>query len=169
MITKQTMEYLLDTATGLGPICIPSYKRWNVNDNKTLQLIKQCDSDIQQSTFVFVRQDQYENYKTNFDFVNIVALPAEIKGLAGTREYICWYVVNVLKQDIFMDVDDDIKYITWMYLNDQGTSTLHSTSQNHRVSESIRLGFNLAHFIFSKEKKTVLGSFRRQRFCQGGR
>lgn len=167
MVTKNIMEYLLDTANGLGPICIPSYKRWDMEKNKTLQLIKECDKDIQQSTFVFVRQNQYDKYKENFDFVNIVPLPLEIQGLAGTREYICWYVVNVLKQEIFMDIDDDIKYITWMFLNEQGTSTLHSTSKSHRVSESIRLGFNLAQFIFNREKKTVLGSFRRQRFCQG--
>lgn len=87
MVDKRMMEYLLNSANGLGPICIPSYKRWNVEDNKTLQLIKQCDKDIQQSTFVFVRQNQYEQYKSNFDFVNIVPLPLEIKGLAGTREY----------------------------------------------------------------------------------
>lgn len=56
MVTKNIMEYLLDTANGLGPICIPSYKRWDMEKNKTLQLIKECDKDIQQSTFVFVRQ-----------------------------------------------------------------------------------------------------------------
>lgn len=83
MISKQIMESLLDSANGLEPICIPSYKRWDTDKNKTLQIIKQCDPDIQKSTFVFVRQEQYDAYKKSFDFVNIIPLPAEIQGLAS--------------------------------------------------------------------------------------
>lgn len=166
MVTKQMMEYLLESANGLGPICIPSYKRWDTKDNTTLSLIKQCDQDIQASTFVFVRQEQLKQYKSSFDFVNIVPLPKEINGLAGTREYICWFVLNVLKQDVFMDLDDDIKYITWMFYDEAKQSTKHSTSVNHKVSECIRLGFNLSRFVFDTQPLTVMGSFRRQRFCQ---
>lgn len=166
MVSKQTMEYLLESANGLGPICIPSYKRWDVRENKTLQIIKQCDKDIQQSTFVFVRQEQYDKYKEPFDFVNIVPLPAEIKGLAGTREYICWYVLNILHQDIFMDLDDDILDLLWMYHNPEKQCTRHSVNAERKWSQIIRLGFNLSKFIFDKEPKTVMGSFRRQRFCQ---
>ena len=166
MITKQEMEYLLSTANGIGPICIPSYKRWAEKDNKTLEIIKTCDDDIKASTFVFVRPDQYEKYAESFNFVHIVRLPAEIKGLTGTREFICWYVLHELKQDIFMDLDDDIKYITWMFYDEDKNCTKHSVSLTHRVSDTIRLGFNLAEYVFNRVPNAVLGSFRRQRFCQ---
>ena len=76
MIEKPQMEKLLARRWGAFPICIPSYKRWDRKENKTITgIIEKCDAELQANTHVFVRAEQEQAYRASFPTVNIVALP----------------------------------------------------------------------------------------------
>ena len=163
MFTKKDMQMLLEKADTIYPICIPSYKRWDRKQNKTLtRIIEQCDEEIQRNTYVFVRKEQEELYRENYKTVNIVALP-EVNGLASTRQYICDYVLDVLKKPYFMDVDDDITDLKTVTLSVDGKPELSKT-QEVEPGKIIRLGFLISEIAF-KHYKCLLGSFRRVRFA----
>lgn len=89
MFRREQMEYLLNTANGIGPICIPTYKRWSREDNKALSFLELYQPDIRDNIHIFVRPEQAQAYHESFPWVHIVVLPAQIQGLASTREYIC--------------------------------------------------------------------------------
>ena len=98
MIEKQQIQKLLARRWGAFPICIPSYKRWDRKENKTITgIIEKCDAELQASTHVFVRAEQEQAYRESFPTVNIVVLP-EVHGLAGTRQYIQDYVISTLRK-----------------------------------------------------------------------
>lgn len=118
MFRREQMEYLLNTANGIGPICIPTYKRWSREDNKALSFLELCQPDIRDNIHIFVRPEQAQAYHESFPWVHIVVLPAQIQGLASTREYICWYVLNVLHEPIFMDMDDDVTYLLYLWYDE---------------------------------------------------
>ena len=57
-ITKAKTQALISKKWPLFPICIPSYKRWDRKDNKTLtKIIESCGPMVQARTYVFVRKD----------------------------------------------------------------------------------------------------------------
>lgn len=164
MFRREQMEYLLNTANGIGPICIPTYKRWSREDNKALSFLELCQPDIRDNIHIFVRPEQVQAYHESFPWVHIVVLPAQIQGLASTREYICWYVLNVLHEPIFMDMDDDVTYLLYLWYDETKQFSHYSRGIEQRHSETIRLGFNLAQYVFNKAPKTVLGGLARKRF-----
>lgn len=90
------------------PICIPSWKRWDRKDNKTMTIIDEiCSEQIKSRTYLFVRKDQYKQYAESFPHANIVVLPP-VEGLATTRQYIADFTLDELKAPYCVDVDDDI-------------------------------------------------------------
>lgn len=161
MFRREQMEYLLNTANGIGPICIPTYKRWSREDNKALSFLELCQPDIRDNIHIFVRPEQAQAYHESFPWVHIVVLPARIQGLASTREYICWYVLNVLHEPIFMDMDDDVTEVLYMWYDEIKQFSHYSRKFEQRHSETIRLGFNLAQYVFNKAPKTIHSQTRK--------
>ena len=163
MINKKQLEEMLVGADVLYPICIPSYKRWERNKNKTItRIIENCDEEIQRNTYVFVREEQYKEYKNNFNSINIVTLP-KVNGLASTRQFITDYVSEELKQPYFMDMDDDITDLKAVFLNENGKPSLSKVGEID-VSQIIKLGFLVSEIAF-KEYNCLFGGFRRVRFA----
>lgn len=67
------------------PICVPSYKRWDRKQNKTLDIIDRfCSKQMLERTYVFVRREQYDLYRKSFPNFKIVELP-DVGGLSTTR------------------------------------------------------------------------------------
>ena len=162
MIDKQKINRILSKRWNVFPICIPSYKRWERKANKTItSIIEKCDIDIQENTYVFVRKEQEEAYRENFKTVNIVVLP-EVQGLAGTRQYIQDYVISVLKRPYFIDMDDDITAVKYVYHDESGDHL--SRTEETDFSQILRLGSALALMAFQKDR-CVLGNFHRVRFA----
>lgn len=163
MFTSEHMKWLLDNASDLCPICIPSYKRFDRKANKTItRIIEASDSEVQNNTYVFVRKEQADAYRENFQSVNIVVLP-EVNGLAGTRQYICDFVLMELKKPHFLDMDDDITDLKAVTLSDDGKPCL-SKAGEIQPGKIIRLGYAISKVAFGLHG-CALGNLRRVRFA----
>lgn len=163
MFTVEKMDWLLKDANDICPVCIPSYKRHDRKQNKTIvKVIENCDKQIQENTYVFVRKEQAKEYKNSFPTVNIVVLP-QVNGLAGTRQYICDFVTDELKKPYFMDIDDDITDLKTVTISEGGKPCLSKAGEVDR-GRIIRLGYEIAQIAFGLHG-CYLGSFRRVRFA----
>ena len=162
MIEKKQIQDLLSRKWGIFPICIPSYKRWDRKENKTItNIIEHCDQGIQENTYVFVRAEQEQAYRENFPTINIVTLP-KVNGLAGTRQYIQDYVISTLRKPYFIDMDDDIIQVKYVFHDPSGDHL--SKSDETDFSQILRFGCAIARMAFEKSK-CVLGNFHRVRFA----
>ena len=162
MIDKAKMERILSKRWNMFPVCIPSYKRWERKDNKTLTaIIEKCDKDIQASTYVFVREEQEAAYRENFPSVNIVKLP-KVGGLAGTRQYIQDYVISNLRKPYFIDMDDDITAVKYVFNDSKGDHL--SKAEETNFSQILRLGCAISLMAFQRDR-CILGNFHRVRFA----
>ena len=162
MFEVNDMYELLKSAKELFPICIPSYLRWKRKDNTTMsKIIEDSDKDIQNNTYLFVRKEQYEQYKKEYPKTKIITLP-DVGGLASTRQYIEDYMYEVLKQPYFIDIDDDITTLKAVVL-DNGKPRL--TRKNEvSTSDVIRLMCEIAKMAFEIDE-CVLGKPHRVRFA----
>lgn len=162
MIEKEQIQILLARKWGAFPLCIPSYKRWDRKENKTITaIIENCDREIQENTYVFVRAEQERQYKESFPGINIVVLP-EVHGLAGTRQYIQEFVVKELKKPYFIDMDDDITQLKYVFHDPAGDHL--SRAEETDYSQIIRLGSAISRMAFEKNG-CLLGNFHRVRFA----
>lgn len=153
---------LLSEASTLFPICIPSYKRWDRRDNKTMaRLIEQSDEEIQSSTYLFVRKEQERQYRDNFPKTKIVVLP-KVRGLASTRQFIEDYVYQVLKQPYFLDIDDDITSLSAVVLENGKARTTRAGEVN--PGDVLRLFCEISKVAFERDN-CVLGKPRRAHFA----
>lgn len=162
MIEKGQIQKLLARKWGVFPVCIPSYKRWDRKENKTITaIIEKCDREIQENTYVFVRAEQEQAYRENFSSVNIVVLP-EVHGLAGTRQFIQDYVIRELKKPYFIDMDDDITQLKYVFHDPAGDHL--SKVEETDYSQILRFGCAIARMAF-EEDRCMLGNFHRVRFA----
>lgn len=163
MFTGEQMKWLLDNSSEICPVCIPSYKRFDRKANKTItRIIETSDSEIQNNTYVFVRREQAAAYRESFPCTNIVVLP-EVNGLAGTRQYICDFVITDLKKPHFLDMDDDITDLKTVTISDDGKPCLSKAGEVAH-GKIIRLGYAIAKVAFGLHG-CALGSLRRVRFA----
>lgn len=162
MTDKRQTQKLLARKWGIFPVCIPSYKRWDRKENKTItKIIESCDEEIQRNTHVFVRAEQEAAYRDSFPGVNIVVLP-EVHGLAGTRQYIQEYVVRELRRPYFIDMDDDITQLKYVFHDKEGDHL--SKAEETDFSQILRLGCAISRMAFEKHG-CLLGNFHRVRFA----
>lgn len=162
MIEKANMQKLLGMKWKAFPVCIPSYKRWDRKENKTLtRIIENCDEEIKANTYIFVRKEQEEAYRKSFTGVNIIALP-EVHGLAGTRQYIQDFVVRELRRPYFIDMDDDITDLKYVFHDPAGDHL--SKAEESDPGQILRLGSAFARMAFEKSG-CLFGNFHRVRFA----
>ena len=161
-IGRKQIEALMAVKYPIFPICIPSYKRWDRKANTTLsKIIENCDAEIQKNTYVFVRAEQAAAYIESFKTVNIVVLPP-VNGLAGTRQYIVDYVTETLGKPYFIDLDDDITDLKFVW-HDAGGDHL-SKKEESDYSKILRFGCAVSRMAFEKHD-CVMGNFHRVRFA----
>ena len=162
MFQKADMMRLLDEANLLFPICIPSYKRWDRKDNKTMSRIIECaDEEVQRMTILFVRREQQKQYKDNYPNTKIVVLP-KVNGLASTRQFIEDYVYQVLKRPYFIDMDDDITSLGAVVL-ENGKPRVTRTGEVS-PGKALRLFCEISKAAFENDD-CVLGKPRRAHFA----
>lgn len=161
-INRIQIEKLLAYKYPIFPICIPSYKRWDRKANTTLtKIIECCEDEIQRNTFVFVRPEQESAYRDAFQTVNVVTLPP-VNGLAGTRQYIVDYVATVLKKPYFVDMDDDITDLKYVWHDEAGDHLAKKDETNY--SEILRFACAVSKMAFEQDD-CVMGNFHRVRFA----
>ena len=161
-IGRKQIEALMAVKYPIFPICIPSYKRWDRKANTTLsKIIENCDAEIRKNTYVFVRAEQAAAYMESFKTVNIVVLPP-VNGLAGTRQYIVDYVTETLGKPYFVDLDDDITDLKFVWHDADGDHL--SKKEESDYSKILRFGCAVSRMAFEKHD-CVMGNFHRVRFA----
>lgn len=162
MFSKADMRALLAGARDVPPICIPSYKRWDRDENKSMvKIIEPCDEEILRNTYMFVRAEQLPAYRESFPGANLVKLP-KVNGLAATRQYITDFVLDDLRKPHYMDMDDDITSLKAVWMSG-GKPSLSKTGEA-TTAEIIRLGYEIAKAAF-EINRCLLGNFRRVHFA----
>jgi len=162
VIEIDDMMALLKSAKLLFPICIPSYKRWDRKDNKTMaKIIEQSDAEVRDKTYLFVREEQARLYRENYPDTKIVVLP-HVNGLASTRQFIEDYMFEAMKEPYFMDIDDDITALKAVVL-DKGKPRMSYVGEVSN-GQLLRLGCEIAKMAFEKDS-CVLGKPHRARFA----
>lgn len=163
MIERQDMLNLLKGAKELFPIAIPSYLRWDRKDNKTMsKIIEKCGREVQEKTYLFVRQEQEKQYRDNYPNTKIVVLP-HVNGLASTRQYVEDYMYEVLHEPYFIDIDDDITSLKAVLLDDDGRVRM-TYADEIGCEEVLRLSCEIARMAFEQDL-CVLGKPRRAHFA----
>lgn len=164
MFEKKDMIKALKSAKKIIPICIPSYNRWNLNESTTIsKIIDKCDQTIKDNTYIFVRREQLAQYKQTYPTYNIVPMD-NIKGIADTRNFMCDYAYGYLKQKYYIDMDDDMTSLNFIYYDEEENKTKVSSQKETNYSQVLKLLCELTYIAFNKTK-AIYGSVRKRRFA----
>lgn len=143
------------------PICVPSYHRFDLKENKTLRLLlESCDEKILGNTFIFVRKEEYDKYKKLTNKVNFIELP-EVEGLSDTRQYIVDFVSDELCQDLFIDADDDIVSLTYTEIRDKKPKV---SAVDRSKTQQMLNGISAVGEYLANSCDVVISGVRKQRF-----
>lgn len=141
------------------PICVPSYHRYSLKDNKTMKMLLEAgDKEITNNCYIFVRSEEYARYKKISNDFNYIKLP-DVKGLSDTRQYIVDFVCDVLHQDLFIDADDDLTGLTFTEIKNGRPKV--SKSDTAKILRGISsVGEYLAYYC-----DVALAGVRKRRFA----
>jgi len=170
---KQMIQALKNTSEkDIFPTFIPSYKRPDFEFNKSI--LKGFSPEAQDKFFIVVRKEQYKEYKAQNPNLNYVVIPkGAVTGVGSTRNFIIDYCIkNKIKYAI--DMDDDIKYLHYLFAGVSGAGndcSRHSTIKEEEKHPEIRqrvfqLMCKLAKEIFEDNPDCILGNVRKQHFSQ---
>lgn len=174
---RRKMELLLDSTTekDLPYIFIPSYSRPEFVTGKNL-LPRFTDKALEK-VFLVVREEQCDKYyrankKLMQRGMNIVPIPkGEVSGVGSTRQFLLdWAIDNRLP--CIMDMDDDIKYLQFLYSgrNASGVRCSKHTGVRDWANDPyipqkvLQLAGRISREIFREHPDVLLGNIRKQRF-----
>lgn len=171
---KGHMKHLLDSldASKMPHIFCPSYMR---PEFVSAKLFRTFSPEVQDKIHIVVRKEQYKAYKKanpEFDIISLGDYP--VNGLASTRQFIYEYAVEH-RYPIIVDMDDDIKYMAYMYNGVSGTGnkcskhTVMADREDDPLLEQkvLLMASYISREIFRDHPDVVLGNIRRQRLSQG--
>lgn len=170
---KARMKNLLDSLNPkkMPHIFCPSYMR---PEFVSAKLFRTFSPEVQKKIHIVVRKEQYEDYKKanpEFDIISLGDYPVD--GLASTRQFIYEYAVEH-KYPVIIDMDDDIKYLAYMYNGVSGTGNkcskhtiMADREEDPLLQQKVLLmaGY-IARQVFREHPDVVLGNIRRQRLSQ---
>lgn len=174
---RSRMEHLLDSTTekDLPYIFIPSYNRPEFITGKNL--LPMFTDRALKKVFLVVREEQYDKYyKVNRKLVkrgmNIVPIPkGEVSGVGSTRQFLLdWAIEN--RFPCIMDMDDDIKYLQFLYSGRNASGVRCSKHTGVRDWENdpyipqkvLQLAGRISREVFREHPDVLLGNIRKQRF-----
>lgn len=174
---RRKMERILNETTekDLLFIFIPSYNRPDfVTGEKLLPMF--TDKALEK-VFLVVRAEQEKAYyKKNKRLIrrglNLVTIPkGEVNGVGSTRQFIMDYAVKN-RLAYIMDIDDDIKYLQFIYSGRSGSGnrcSLHTGVKDWEDDPMIpqkvlQLAGRISREVFHKHPEVMLGNIRKQRF-----
>lgn len=174
---RKLMESILSDTTekDLPYIFIPSYKRPEfITGQKILPLF--TDKALER-VFIVVREEQYITYcSTNRHLtkrgLTIIPIPkGKVSGVGSTRQFILDYAIEN-RLPCIMDMDDDIKYIQFLYTGRNGSGKRCSMHTNVKDWEDdplipqkvLQLTGRISREVFREHPEVLLGNIRRQRF-----
>lgn len=172
---KARMKAMLDAVdpSTMPHIFCPSYNR---PDFVSAQLFRTFQDDVKEKVHIVVRAEQYEAYKEANPDLDVIPIPEDypINGLASTRQFIFEYAA-ANDYDMIIDMDDDIKYIAYMYNGVSGTGTpcskhtvMKDREEDPLLEQKVLLmASKIAREVFEEHPTVYLGNIRRQRLSQG--
>lgn len=176
MKRKKMERFLNDTTEkDLPYIFIPSYNRPDfVTGQKILPLFT---NKALEKVFIVVREEQCNPYYKSIRKLvkrglNIILIPkGAVSGVGSTRQFLLdWAIHNRLP--CIMDMDDDIKYLQFLYTGVSGSGnkcSLH-TGVKDWVNDPLipqkvlQLTGRISREVFRDNPNVLLGNIRRQRF-----
>lgn len=173
---KKDMHRMLDytCANDLPHIFVPSYNRPNF---VTAKLFATFTDEAREKIHIVVRREQAKAYRAANPGLHILPIPKNfhlpINGLASTRQFIFEYAAEH-RMSTIIDMDDDIKYLAYMYDGKSGTGnpcSKHTVQADREKDPLLQLKVLtmagvIAREIFKKHPNVYLGNIRRQRMSQ---
>lgn len=174
---RSKMERILNETTekDLPFVFIPSYNRPEfVTGEKILPLFT---DEALERVFIVVREEQYAAYKkANRKLLkrgmNMVPIPkGAVSGVGSTRQFIMDYAIEN-RLPCIMDMDDDIKYLQFLYTGRNGSGgkcSMHTGVKDWEddpliPQKVLQLTGRIAREVFREHPSVLLGNIRKQRF-----
>lgn len=174
---RSKMERILNETTekDLPFVFIPSYNRPEfVTGEKILPLFT---DEALERVFIVVREEQYVAYKkANRKLLkrgmNMVLIPkGAVSGVGSTRQFIMDYAIEN-RLPCIMDMDDDIKYLQFLYTGRNGSGekcSMHTGVKDWEddpliPQKVLQLTGRIAREVFREHPSVLLGNIRKQRF-----
>lgn len=174
---RSKMERILNETTekDLPFVFIPSYNRPEfVTGEKILPLFT---DEALERVFIVVREEQYAAYKkANRKLLkrgmNMVPIPkGAVSGVGSTRQFIMDYAIEN-RLPCIMDMDDDIKYLQFLYTGRNGLGekcSMHTGVKDWEddpliPQKVLQLTGRIAREVFREHPSVLLGNIRKQRF-----
>ena len=172
---RKKMERILGETTekDLPYIFIPSYNRPEfVTGQKILPLFT---PEALERVFIVVREEQYKAYRkanSHIKGLQFAVIPkGTVSGVGSTRQFIMDYAVEN-RLPVIMDMDDDIKYLQFLYTGVNGSGegcSMHTGvkdwEDDPRIPQKVlQLTGKIARECFREYPEVLLGNIRKQRF-----
>lgn len=169
---RSKMEAILNDTTekDLPYIFIPSYNRPDFELAK--RILPLFTEEALEKVFIVVRTEQYKAYKKQNPNLQFVRIPkGEVTGVGSTRQFIMNYATEH-KMPVIMDMDDDIKYLQFIYggRTAKGEKCSKHTGVRDWSNDSLipqkvlQLAGKISREIFKEHPDVLLGNIRKQRF-----
>lgn len=151
-------------------VFIPSYNRPDfVTASHVLSFFT---PEALEKVFIVVREEQFKAYHSVNPHLQFVKIPkGTVSGVGSTRQFIMDYARDH-RMAIAMDMDDDIKYLQYLYLkpNDSGVVKSFHTGARHWTKDPLipqkvlyMTGY-ISKEVFDTCPDVLLGNIRKQRF-----
>lgn len=169
---RSKMERILNETTerDLPYVFIPSYNRPEfVTGEKLLPLFTR---EALEKVFIVVREEQYKAYKRANPKLQFIIIPkGAVSGVGSTRQFIMDTAIEN-RLPVIMDMDDDIKYLQFLYTGRNGSGercSMHTGVRDWEDDPSIpqkvlQLTGKIARECFREHPDVLLGNIRKQRF-----
>lgn len=174
---RRKMEALLSSTTerDLPYIFIPSYNRPDFVTGD--RLLPMFTDEALRKVFIVVREKQYNSYHRSLKKLvrrglNMISIPrGAVSGVGSTRQFLLdWAIQNRLP--CIMDMDDDIKYLQFLYSGRSKSGqrcSLHTGVKDWEddpliPQKVLQLAGRISREVFKAHPEVLLGNVRKQRF-----
>lgn len=151
-------------------ILVPSYNRPDFLFARNI--LSRMDSDGLHKVIIFVREEQYKDYKRINPGLQYELIPkGAVDGVGSTRNFLLEYAIKN-RLPVVMDMDDDVKYLQFIFNTDRGEGDVvsnHSGVKDWQKHPEIpqlvlQLTGKIAREVFKAHPNVALGNIRKQRF-----
>ena len=167
---KMIQELMQTTVDDMPYILVPSYRRPDFVFAKNI--LSRMNKAALEKVFIFVREEQYKSYKHENPNLQYELIPSgAVDGVGSTRNFILEFAIKN-RLPVVMDMDDDVKYLQFIYnakTENSGIVSRHSGVkdwENHpEIPQMVlQLAGKISREVFMKHPEVALGNIRKQRF-----
>lgn len=151
-------------------ILVPSYNRPDFMFAKNI--LSKFSSDALSKVFIFVREEQYKEYKRENPKLQYELIPkGAVSGVGSTRNFLLEYAIDN-RLPVVMDMDDDVKYLQFIFntMREDGSvvsnhSGVRDWGSHPEIPQLVlQLTGKISREVFKDYPDVALGNIRKQRF-----